>query len=74
MKIIDSPKPFPLRTLMVCFTIWLIATEILFVDQVRFNANAEFLQQAARTLRGPEVIAPTERPAHVPSDARMQNL
>jgi hypothetical protein len=74
MKINDLPKPFPLRTLMVCFTIWLIATEILFVDQVRFNANAELLQQAARALRGPEVIAPTERPAHVPSDARMQSL
>jgi hypothetical protein len=74
MKVIESPKPFPLRTLMVCFTIWLIATEILVFDQVRFNANAELLQQAARALRGPEVIVPTERPAHSPSDARMQNL
>ncbi len=74
MKIIESPKPFPLRTLMVCFTIWLIATEILVFDQVRFNANAELLQQAARALRGPEVIVPTERPAHSTSDARMQNL
>jgi len=59
---------------MVCFTIWLIATEILVFDQVRFNANAELLQQAARALRGPEVIVPTERPAHSTSDARMQNL
>ena len=41
MKIIESPKPFPLRTLMVCFTIWLIATEILVFDQIRFNANAD---------------------------------
>jgi len=74
MKIIESPKPFPLRTLMVCFTIWLIATEILVFDQVRFNANAELLQQAARAFRGPEVVVPTERPAHSPRDVRMQNL
>ena len=74
MKIIEPAKPFPLRTLMVCFTIWLIATEILVFDQVRFNANAELLQQAARAFRGPEVVAPTERPAHSPSGVRMQNL
>jgi hypothetical protein len=74
MKTIESPKPFPLRTLMVCFTIWLIATEILVFDQVRFDANAELLQQATRALRGPEVVAPTERPGHSPSDLGMQNL
>jgi len=74
MKISESPKPFPLRTLMVCFTIWLIATEILVFDQVRFNVNAELLQQAARALRGPEVVAPTERSAHSPNDVRMQQL
>ena len=74
MKIIESPKPFPLRTLMVCFTIWLIATEILVFDQARFNANAELLQQAARALRGPEVLVPSERPAHPQSDVRMQQL
>lgn len=59
---------------MVCFTIWLIATENLVFDQVRFNANAELLQQAARALRGPEVVAPTERSAHSQSDVRMENL
>jgi hypothetical protein len=32
------------------------------------------LQQAARALRGPEVLAPTERPTHRPSDVRMQQL
>ena len=74
MKIIESSKPFPLRTLMVCFTIWLIATEILVFDQARFNANAELLQQAARALRGPEVLVPSERPAHPQSDVRMQQL
>ena len=40
----------------------------------RFDANAELPQQAARALRGPEVVAPTERPGHSPSDVRMQNL
>jgi len=74
MKIIESLKPFPPRTLMVCFTIWLIATEILVFDQARFNANAELLQQAARALRGPEVLVPSERPAHPQSDVRMQQL
>lgn len=74
MKIIESLKPFPLRTLMVCFTIWLIATEILVFDQARFNANAELLQQAARALRGPEVLVPSERPTHPQSDVRMQRL
>ena len=74
MKIIESLKPFPLRTLMVCFTIWLVATEILVFDQVRFNANAALLQQAARALRAPEGLVPTERPTHRPSDVRMQQL
>ena len=74
MKMIESPKPFPLRTLMVCFTIWLISTEILVFAQVRFNANADLLQQAARALRVPEVVVPTERPSHPSSDVRMQKL
>jgi hypothetical protein len=74
MKIIESVTPFPVRTLMVCFTIWLIATEVLIFDQVRFNARAELLEQAARALRGPEVMVPSQRPAHLPSNGTMQNL
>jgi hypothetical protein len=74
MKMIEFPRAFPLRTLMVCFTTWLIATEILVFDQVRFNANAELLQQAARALRGPEVVVPSERPSDFPSDAKMHKL
>jgi hypothetical protein len=74
MKMIEFPRAFPLRTLMVCFTTWLIATEILVFDQVRFNANAELLQQAARALRGPEVVVPSERPPDFPSDAKMHKL
>ena len=58
---------------MVCFTIWLIATEILFFDQVRFDANAELLRQAARALRGPEVVAPSGRTSDLPG-AKIENL
>jgi hypothetical protein len=32
------------------------------------------LQQAARALRAPEDLVPTERPTHRPSDVRMQQL
>jgi hypothetical protein len=64
---------FPLRTLMVCFTIWLIATEVLVFDQVKFNAKTELLEQAARALRGPEVVAPSGRPSDLPG-AKIENL
>ena len=74
MKINESLTAFPVRTLMVCFTIWLIATEVLVFDQVKFNAKAELLDQAARALRGSEVLAPTERPSNPPGDASMEKL
>jgi hypothetical protein len=41
MKMNESTTPFPLRTLMVCFTMWLIATEVLVFNQMNFNAKAE---------------------------------
>jgi hypothetical protein len=74
MKMNESPRPFPLRTLMLCFTIWLIATEVLVFDQVKFNAKAELLDQAARALRGPQILVPTERPSNLLSDAEIQRL
>jgi len=75
MKMIDSASGigFPLRTLMVCFTIWLIATEVLVFDQVKFNAKTELLEQAARALRGPEVVAPSRRTSDLPG-AKIENL
>ncbi len=73
MKDAASAIGFPLRTLMVCFTIWLIATEVLVFDQVKFNAKTDLLEQAARALHGPEVVAPSERRSNLPS-ARMENL
>ena len=67
-------RVFPLRTLMVCFTVWLIATEVLIFDQIKFDAKAELLEQAGRVLRGPRVMVPNERPSNLPSGAKMERL
>ena len=70
-----SPRrSFPLRTLMVCFTVWLMATEVLIFDQIKFDAKAELLEQAARALPEPRVMVPTERPSNLPSGAKMERL
>jgi hypothetical protein len=71
---ISRRRSFPLRTLMVCFTAWLIATEVLIFDEVKFNAKAELLEQAARALRSPQIIVPSERAPSFPSDAKMHKL
>jgi hypothetical protein len=75
MKMRDSAPAIglPLRTLMICFTIWLIATEVLVFDQVKFNARTELLEQTARALRGPEVVVPSRRPSDL-SGAKMEIL
>ena len=70
----ESARLLPLRTLMVCFTIWLIATEVLVFDQLKFNAKAELLDQAARALRGSQLMVPSERPSNLPGDASMEKL
>ena len=74
MKINESLTPFPLRTLMACFTIWLIATEMMVFDQLKFDAKAELLNQAARALRGSQLAVPSERQSNLPGDAGMQKL
>jgi len=71
---VSGRRRFPLATLMICFTTWLIATEILVFDQMRFNARVELLDQAARALRGPEVIAPTQRALHFPGGGKTDKL
>ena len=71
---ISRRNSFPLRTLMVCFTAWLIATEVLIFDEVKFNANAALLEQAARALRRPEIVVPSERSPNFPSGSKMQRL
>ena len=65
---IDEFKRFPLRTLMICFTTWLIVTEVLVVDEVKFKASAELIDQAGRAL------VPRERPSHPSSVERMEKL
>ena len=70
----ESAKLFPLRTLMVCFTIWLIAAEVLVFDQRKFRAKEELLDQAARALGGSQLIVPSERPSNLPGDASMEKL
>jgi hypothetical protein len=59
-------RTFPLRTLIVCFTTWLIATEILIFDQAKFNAKVELLDEATRAIREPQVIVPGERSMQAP--------
>jgi hypothetical protein len=71
---ISRRKSFPLRTLMVCFTAWLITTEVLIFDEVKFNANAALLEQAARALRRPEIVVPSERSPNFPIGSKMQRL
>ena len=68
------PRPFPLRTLMVCFTIWLIATQAMIFDQVKFVERAQLLEQTARSLGAPQLVVPTERPSHSSSGAEQQRL
>ena len=59
---------------MVCFTIWLIATEVLVFDQLKFDAKIELLDQAARALRGSQLMVPSQRPSNLPGDAGMEKL
>jgi hypothetical protein len=71
---ISRRNSFPLRTLMVCFTIWLVATEVLIFDQIKFNTRIDLLEQATRASRGPQLLAPTERSANLPGAAKMEKL
>ena len=73
-SVVSGRRPFPLRTLIVCFTVWLITTEVLVFDQFKFDAKAELLEQATRALRGPQVMVPSERPSNLPSGAKMERL
>ena len=67
-------RPFPLRTLMVCFTIWLIATQAMIFDQIKFDERAQLLEHTARSLGAPQVVVPSERPSHSSSGTELQRL
>jgi hypothetical protein len=69
-----SPGPFPLRTLMVCFTIWLIATQAMFFDQLKFKERAQLLEETARSFGAPHVVLPNQEPSNLPSGAKVQRL
>ena len=71
---IANRKPFPLRTLMVCFTIWLIATQAMIFDQIRFDQRAHLLEQEARSLGAPQVLVPNEPSSNLPTGATVQRL
>jgi hypothetical protein len=59
---------------MVCFTIWVIATEVLIFDQIKFNARTELLEQATRAIQGSRLLVPMERQSNLPGDAKMEKL
>ena len=67
-------RPFPLRTLMVCFTIWLIATQAMIFDQIKFDQRTQLLEQTTRSLGAPQMAVPSERPSHSSSGAELQRL
>jgi hypothetical protein len=71
---ISRRRSFPLGLLMVCFTAWLIATEVLVFDEIKFNANAQLLEQTTRALKGSQLLVPTEPPSSLPGDAKMDKL
>src|SRR6185503_1819855 len=71
---IASRGPFPLRTLMVCFTIWLIATQAMIFDQIKFDERVHLLEQQSRSLGVPQVIIPNEPASNLPTGAKVQRL
>lgn len=71
---IASRRPFPLRTLMVCFTVWLIATQAMIFDQIKFEERAHLLEQAAQSFGAPQVIVPNGQPSNLSTGAYVQRL
>jgi hypothetical protein len=59
---------------MICFTSWLVATEILIFDQIKFNVRAELVEQATRAIHGSQLLVPTERPSSLPGSTKMEKL
>jgi hypothetical protein len=71
---ITSRERFPLRTLIVCFTIWLIATQAMVFDQLKFDERAHLIEQEARSFGVPQAVVPNEPPSTLPSGANLQRL
>jgi hypothetical protein len=71
---VATRQPFPVRTLVVCFTIWLIATQAMIFDQIKFDQRAHLLDQATRSFGGPQVVVPNEPLSHPQTSAKVQRL
>jgi len=69
-----SRGSFPVRTLIVCFTIWLIATQAMIFDQVKFDERAHLLERQARSLGVPQVVIPNDRQSNLSTRAKVQRL
>jgi hypothetical protein len=69
-----SRGSFPVGTLIVCFTIWLIATQAMIFDQLKFEERAHLLEQEARSLFTPPVVLPNEQPSNLSTRANAQML
>ena len=69
-----SRGPFPRGTLIVCLTIWLIATQAMIFDQLKFDERAHLLEQAARSFGAPQAVIPNQPPSNLPSGANVQRL
>jgi hypothetical protein len=72
--VVSNRRSFPLGILIVCFTIWLVATEVLVFDQIKFNIRIELLEQAAQAIHGPQLLVPPERQSNLPGVAKMDKL
>jgi hypothetical protein len=72
--VVSNRRSFPLGILIVCFTIWLIATEVLISEQIKFNIRIELLEQATRAIRGPQLLIPPEQQSNLPGVAKMDKL
>jgi len=59
---------------MVCFTIWLIATQAMIFDQIKFDQRAQLLDRATRSFGVPQVVVPSEPPLNLPTGAKVERL
>src|SRR5215813_11074776 len=55
---VANRRPFPSRTLMVCFTVWLIATQAMIFDQIKFDKRVHLVEQTVRSFGVPQVVVP----------------
>ena len=69
-----SRRPFPHRTLIVCLTIWLIATQAMIMDKAKFETRVRLLEQSAQLFSPPQAALPKEPSSIPPSKAKVQRL